>query len=175
VRRVGLTVVMIVIGLALVGGALTVLVPAALVPDTFRTLDQYVGTEGSVVGGVFGLGLIWAARHPAGNRIWIHLAMLYSILLLAWEAILSMNGKPASLAPIVFGVASLALLLALYPGFGRKPPVSAVAPPPTAATPAAAGGGTPPLPEPAPTSGEGGALPWPSATRDEGAAKPPAS
>jgi hypothetical protein len=170
-----MTLLLIVIGLALVGGTLTVLLPTQLVPDTFQPLDHYVGTEGSVVGGVFGLGLIWAARHPAGNRIWIHLAMLYSVLLLAREAILSMNGKPASLAPIVFGVATLALLLALYPGFGRKPPVSAVAPPPAAAAPAAVGGGTPPVPQPSPASEEGGALPWPSATRDEGAAKPPAS
>jgi hypothetical protein len=169
-----MTLLLIVIGLALVGGALTVLLPTQLVPDTFQPLDHYVGTEGSVVGGVFGLGLIWAARHPAGNRIWIHLAMLYSVLLLAREANLSMNGKPASLAPIVFGVATLALLLALYPGFGRKPPVSAVAPPPAAAAPAAVGG-TPPVPQPSPAREEGGALPWPSATRDEGAAKPPTS
>jgi len=124
---------MIVIGLALVGGALTVLLPDLLppgtVPDTFRPLDRYVGTEGSVIGVAFGLGVIWAAFRPAANRIWIHLAMLYGLLLLAREGILAMNAKPMSLGPIIFGLATLALLLALYPGFGKRQPVSAAAPP----------------------------------------------
>lgn len=167
-----MTLLLIVIGLALVGGALTVLLPTQVVPDTFQPLDHYVGTEGSVVGGVFGLGLIWAARHPAQNRIWIHLAMLYSILLLAREAILSMNGKPASLQPIVFGVASLALLLALYPGFGRKPPVSAVAPPagPSPAPVTA----PPPGPATPPAGTERPATPAPTAA-EEPPAQPPAA
>jgi hypothetical protein len=113
---------MVVIGLALVGGALTQLVPASLVPDTFKPLDHYVGTEGSVVGAVFGLGLIWAAFRPGANRIWVHLAMLYGILLIVREATHPSNGTSPSLAPIVFGLASIALLLALYPGFGRRKP-----------------------------------------------------
>jgi uncharacterized membrane protein (UPF0136 family) len=152
-----MTLLLIVIGLALVGGTITVLLPTQLVPDTFQPLDHYVGTEGSVVGGVFGLGLIWAARHPAQNRIWIHLAMLYSILLLAREAILAMNGKPASLQPIVFGVATLALLLALYPGFGRKPAVAVA--PPAGASPAGPSPAGPSAPVPAspPAATEGAA------------------
>jgi len=131
VRRAGLSLVMFVIGLALIGGALTVLVPSALVPDTFRPLDHYVGTEGSVVGAVFGLGLVWAAVNPAGNRLWLHLALLYSVLLVVRELINPSNGKSISLAPIIFGLSSLALLLALYPRFaGRKE----VAPEPTPVT-----------------------------------------
>ena len=130
VRRAGLSLVMFVIGLALIGGALTVLLPAALVPDTFRPLDHYVGTEGSVVGGVFGLGLVWAAVNPAGHRLWVNLALLYSVLLVLRELINPSDGKSISLAPIIFGLASLALLLALYPGFGRRKPAQA---PPQAA------------------------------------------
>lgn len=128
-RRAGLSLVMFVIGLALIGGALTVLVPSSLVPDTFRPLDHYVGTEGSVVGAVFGLGLVWAAVNPAGNRLWVHLAMLYAVLLIVRELINPSNGKSVSLAPIIFGAASLALLLALYPGFGRRRPAAAIPPP----------------------------------------------
>jgi hypothetical protein len=114
--------VLVVIGLALLGGALTVLAPSSLVPDTFRPLDHYVGTEGSVVGAVFGLGLIWAAFRPGASRVWVHLAMLYGILLIVREATHPSNGTSPSLAPIVFGLASIALLLALYPGFGRRKP-----------------------------------------------------
>jgi hypothetical protein len=138
-RRAGLSLVMFVIGLALIGGALTVLLPGALVPDTFRPLDHYVGTEGSVVGAVFGIGLVWAAVNPAGNRLWVHLALVYSVLLVVRELTNPSNGKSISLAPIVFGLASLALLLALYPGFGRRKPVpaSAPAPPPAVTTPPA--------------------------------------
>jgi hypothetical protein len=122
---------MFVIGLALIGGALTVLLPSPLVPDTFRPLDHYVGTEGSVVGAVFGLGLVWAAVNPAGNRLWLHLAFLYSVLLVVRELTNPSNGKSVSLAPIIFGLASLALLLALYPGFGQRKAVTA---PPTPVT-----------------------------------------
>src|SRR5690242_14910534 len=144
-RRAGLSLVMFVIGLALIGGAITVLLPSALVPDTFRPLDHYVGTEGSVVGAVFGLGLVWAAVNPAGNRLWVHLALLYSVLLVVRELTNPSNGKSISLAPIIFGVASLALLLALYPGFGRRKPVEApaAAPAPAEAPPVTT------LPEPA--------------------------
>ncbi len=122
VRRAALSLVLVVIGLALLGGALTVLMPSSLVPDTFRPLDHYVGTEGSVVGAVFGLGLIWAAFRPGANRVWVHLAMLYGILLIVREATHPSNGTSPSLAPIVFGLASIALLLALYPGFGGRKP-----------------------------------------------------
>lgn len=144
-RRAGLSLVMFVIGLALIGGAITVLLPSALVPDTFRPLDHYVGTEGSVVGAVFGLGLVWAAVNPAGNRLWLHLALLYSVLLVVRELTNPSNGKSISLAPIIFGLASLALLLALYPGFGRRKPAEA---PPPAAPPE-------PTPEPSVPEREG--------------------
>src|SRR5437868_4924298 len=110
VRRAGLSLVMFVIGLALIGGALTVLVPSSLVPDTFRPLDHYVGTEGSVVGAAFGLGLIWAAFRPGRNRIWVHLAMLYGILLMVREGTHPSNGTSPSLQPILFGLATVAVL-----------------------------------------------------------------
>jgi hypothetical protein len=158
---VGLALVLFVIGLAVVGGALTALVPSSFIPDTFRPLPLYVGmgSEGSVVGAVFGLGLIWAALKPGGKRLWVHLAILYAILVLAREAILANTGKSPSLGPILFGVASLALLLALYPGFGRKPtgvPPVAVAPPPTKAADAAPVVEPQPAPpEPSPPGGEG--------------------
>jgi len=158
VRRAGLSLVLLVIGLALLGGAVIVLVPSSLVPDTFRPLDHYVGTEGSVVGAVFGLGLIWAAFRPGANRLWVHLAMLYGILLMVREATHPSNGSSASLAPILFGLASLALLVALYPGFGRQPkaiPAAEVAPPPGKAPdwpPATAPQPAPPQPS---ATGEG--------------------
>jgi len=148
VRRAGLSLVMFVIGLALIGGALTVILPGALVPDTFRPLDHYVGTEGSVVGAVFGLGLCWAAVNPGANRLWVHLAMLYALLLIVRELTNPSNGKSVSLAPIIFGGASLLLLLALYPGFGAKKavaPPSVGPPPPAPAAPTAPA--TPTAPE----------------------------
>ncbi len=149
---------MFVIGLALIGGALTVLLPSAVVPDTFRPLVHYVGTEGSVVGAVFGLGLVWAAVNPAGNRLWVHLAMLYSVLLVVRELTNPSNGKSISLAPIVFGVASLALLLALYPGWGKAPAPAAPIPAPPVHPPAEAPAAPPesvhpPADAPKPTEG----------------------
>jgi len=160
VRRAGLSLVLVVIGLALLGGALTVLVPSALVPDTFLPLDHYVGTEGSVVGAVFGLGLIWAAFRPGANRLWVHLAILYGILLMVREATHPSRGTSPSLQPILFGLASVALLLALYPGFRRQPkavPPIDVAPPPTKAAdapPVVPAEATAPQPSPPPREGE---------------------
>jgi hypothetical protein len=64
-RRLLLTVGMLLMGMALVGGAAAALVPTSLLP-----LDQEVGTHTSAAGAVLGIGLMAAAVNPRGNVGW---------------------------------------------------------------------------------------------------------
>ena len=115
-------------GVALIAGPLIHFLPAAVVPSTLRPLDHYVGTEGSVVGAAFGLGLIWASRDPRGNLFWVHLALLYGVLVIAGEVAAKLTqGRDLQLAPLVYGAAVTGLVLALYPQRAR--PQAPAAPP----------------------------------------------
>jgi hypothetical protein len=135
---------LVLIGVALIGGFLTQVVPDRYVPDGLRSLGLYVGTNGSVAGAIFGIGLLWAATDPKRNVIWVILTMLYAVLLVVYQAYAAIVlHNPWELPPIIFGVLGGLLVAALYPSTTRPAPIARPAAPP-AASPAAAAATTAP-------------------------------
>jgi hypothetical protein len=110
-RRLLLTVAMLLMGMALVGGAAAALVPTSLLP-----LDQEVGTHTSAAGAVLGIGLMAAAFNPSANVGWVRAGILYGFVVLAFEAGAYMLWRePFHIGPVFFGLAFSLLLIALYP------------------------------------------------------------
>ncbi len=102
---------MLLMGMALVGGAAAALVPTSLLP-----LDQEVGTHTSAAGAVLGIGLMAAAFNPAGNVGWVRAGILYGFVVLGFEAGAYFVWRaPFHLGPVFFGLAFSLLLIALYP------------------------------------------------------------
>lgn len=111
VRRILLTVGMLLMGMALVGGAAAALVPTSLLP-----LDQEVGTHTSAAGAVLGIGLMAAAVNPAGNIGWVRAGILYGFVVIAFEAgSYYLWHAPFHFGPVFFGLAFSLLLIATYP------------------------------------------------------------
>lgn len=110
-KRVLLTVGMLLMGMGLVGGAATALVGESLLP-----LDQEVGTHTSAAGAVLGIGLMAAAVNPAANIGWVRAGILYGFVVLAFEAgsYFIWHAK-FNLGPVIFGLAFSLLLIATYP------------------------------------------------------------
>src|SRR5258708_31824054 len=110
-KRLFLTVVMLLMGMALVGGAAASLVGGALIP-----LDQQVGTHTSAAGAVLGIGLMAAAINPAGNIGWVRAGILYGIVVFGFEIVSHFPLRaPLHIRPVVFRLACALLLGALYP------------------------------------------------------------
>jgi hypothetical protein len=123
-RRVLLTVAMLLMGMALVGGA-----AAALVPTTLLPLDQEVGTHTSAAGAVLGIGLMAAAINPAGNIGWVRAGILYGFVVLGFEAgAYFLLHASFQIAPVFFGLAFSLALIGLYPHRRQ------LVPPPTGAS-----------------------------------------
>ncbi len=118
-RRILLVPVLVVLGLALVNGAVVHELPGAWVPGVLVTVQHYVGAEGAMVGGVFGLGLLLAALSPLRYRAWVVLAIVYGALNVAVQVDRYYRGQGDVVPPIVFWVAGTALLLVLFPTRGR--------------------------------------------------------
>lgn len=110
-RRMILTVGMLLMGMGLVGGAAAALVPTSLLP-----LDQEVGTHTSAAGAVLGIGLMAAAVNPAANVGWVRAGILYGFVVLAFEGGAYLLWRaPFHLGPVIFGLAFSLLLIATYP------------------------------------------------------------
>src|ERR1700694_1308006 len=110
-RRILLTVGMLLMGMGLVGGAAVSLVGTSLIP-----LDQEVGTHASAAGAVLGIGLMAAAVNPAGNIGWVRAGILYGFVVLAFEGGSYYLGHAAfHVGPVFFGLAFSLLLIATYP------------------------------------------------------------
>src|SRR5437899_12586468 len=110
-KRLFLTVVMLLMGMALVGGAAASLVGGALIP-----LDQQVGTHTSAAGAVLGIGIMAAAINPAANIGWVRAGILYGIVVFGFEiGSHFLLGSPFNIGPVIFGLACALLLVALYP------------------------------------------------------------
>jgi len=110
-RRLLLTVGMLLMGMALVGGAAVSLVGTTLLP-----LDQEVGTHASAAGAVLGIGLMAAAFNPSGNIGWVRAGILYGFVVLAFEAgSYYVWHAPFHIGPVFFGLAFSLLLIATYP------------------------------------------------------------
>src|SRR5713226_1929652 len=130
-KRLFLTVVMLLMGMALVGGAAVSLVGTALVP-----LDQQVGTHASAAGAVLGIGLMAAAVNPAGNVGWVRAGILYGFVVLAFEAgSYYLWHAPFHVGPVFFGLAFSLLLIATYPQRKDLVPSTSKAAPPAIKTP----------------------------------------
>jgi hypothetical protein len=130
-RRLLLTIAMLLMGMALVGGAAAALVPTSLLP-----LDQEVGTHTSAAGAVLGIGLMAAAFNPAANVAWVRAGILYGIVVLAFESgAYFVWREPFHLGPVFFGLAFSLLLIALYPQRKDLVPHEAVAAKPEPAEP----------------------------------------
>ncbi len=100
-KRILLTVGMLLMGMGLVGGAAAALVPTSLMP-----LDQEVGTHTSAAGAVLGIGLMAAAVNPAGNVGWVRAGILYGFVVLAFEAGSYFLWRASfHLGPVIFGLA----------------------------------------------------------------------
>ena len=126
-RRIGLTVVMLLMGMALVGGAAVSIVGTALLP-----LDKEVGTHASAAGAVLGIGLMAAAINPAANIAFVRLGILYGLVVIGFEiASHFLLDSPFYFGPVFFGVACSVLLIVLYPQRKKLiPPTAEAAPPP---------------------------------------------
>lgn len=134
-RRVILTVGMLLMGVGLVGGAAgTVLV------TSFRSIDEQVGTHGTAAAAVLGIGLIVAAFNPAASVGWVRAGILYGAVVLVFEVISALHGNGFHLGPVIFGLAFSLLLIATYPERKKLLPSAPAKkePPPEAPTPPAA-------------------------------------
>lgn len=135
-RRLLLTIAMLLMGMALVGGAAVSLVGTSLLP-----LDQEVGTHASAAGAVLGIGMMAAAINPSANIGWVRAGILYGFVVLAFEAgSYYLWRAPFHIGPVFFGLAFSLLLIALYPqrkslvtSSTDRPPKSSRAEPPTPA------------------------------------------
>lgn len=125
-RRLMLTVVMVLMGAAMVAGSARALFGDALLP-----LDLEIGTNSSAAAAVLGIGLMAAAIHPAANIAWVRAGILYGFITIFYEVGAHfIIGSKLYFGPIIFGLACSFLLIALYPQRSKLlPPVSD---PPTA-------------------------------------------
>ena len=149
-RRLLLTMVMVLMGAALVAGSARALFGERLFP-----LDQEIGTHASSAAAVLGIGLMAAAIHPADNIAWVRAGILYGFITIAYEVGAHyLIGAEFFFGPVIFGIASSLLLIALYPQRSKLvPPMSdpptAYRHPVTHATAAPATAATPKADEPA--------------------------
>jgi hypothetical protein len=125
-RRLLLTLVMVLMGAALVGGSARALFGEALLP-----LDQQLGTHSSAAAAVLGIGLMAAAIHPAANVAWVRAGILYGLVTIGYEVgAYYLIGAQFFIGPVIFGVSCSLLLIALYPH--REKLVPPMSDPPTA-------------------------------------------
>lgn len=110
-KRIILTVGMLLMGVGLVGGAAETLVGSSLSP-----LDEQIGTHGSAAAAVLGIGLIVASLNPSGHIGWVRAGILYGLVVLVFEAgSWLLFRKTFHLGPVIFGLAFSLLLIASYP------------------------------------------------------------
>jgi hypothetical protein len=110
-RRLLLTGVMALMGMAMVAGSAKALFGEALLP-----LDQELGTHSSAAAAVLGIGLMAAAVKPAANVGWVRAGILYGLVTIGYEiGAHYLIGADFFIGPIIFGVACSLLLIALYP------------------------------------------------------------
>src|SRR5216684_91753 len=130
-RRLLLTVGMLLMGMALVGGAAVSLVGTSLLP-----LDQEVGTHASAAGAVLGIGLMAAAVNPSANIGWVRAGILYGFVVVAFEAgSYYLWHAPFHVGPVFFGLAFSLLLIATYPQRKQLVPSTSKAASPVIKTP----------------------------------------
>src|SRR5258708_26809267 len=125
-RRLMLTVVMVLMGAAMAAGSARALFGNALLP-----LDLEIGTNSSAAAAVLGIGMMAAAIHPANNIAWVRAGILYGFVTVFYElGAHYIIGSRFYFGPVIFGLACRLLLIALYPPRAELgPPVSPPPPP----------------------------------------------
>lgn len=123
-NHLGLTAVMVLLGVLLVAGSLLASVGTALFP-----FDQYVGTRASIAGVAFGIGIMLAAYRPEANVTWVRLAIIYCALELVGEVVewMWLGGAAFNVIAFIVSIIFGALLIALYPRRGELVPHSTAA------------------------------------------------
>lgn len=113
--NLGLTAVMLLLGLLLIVGSLLASVGTTLFP-----FDQYIGTRAAVAGVTFGAGIMLAAMRPQENVTWVRLAILYCALEVITEIFdyFWLGAGAFNLVPFVISIIFAVLLIVLYPRRG---------------------------------------------------------
>jgi hypothetical protein len=106
-----LTVVMLMLGILMVVGSTMSIFSTAVFP-----FDGLAGTDASVAGVAFGVGIAVASFNPERHVTWVRAAIIYSGLVIVYRVIFGLFwgtwGQPAPLLlAIIFGLA----LIFLYP------------------------------------------------------------
>lgn len=116
-----LTLVMVLMGAAMVAGSARALFGNALLP-----LDLEIGSNSSAAAAVLGIGLMAAAVHPANNIAWVRAGILYGLITVFYElGAHYIIGSRFYFGPVIFGLACSLLLIALYPQRAKlMPPMS---------------------------------------------------
>lgn len=130
-RPVILRIGLLLMGIGLLGGSV-----GTELLDSFKAIDEQVGTNGSAAAAVLGIGLIIAAINPSGSVAWVRAGILYGIVVLVFEIVSAVHGKGFHLGPVIFGLAFTLLLIAAYPE--RKKLLPSTSPPSAAETEPAA-------------------------------------
>src|SRR5438105_1820266 len=115
-----LGVVMLLLGILMVVGSTMSIFATSIFP-----FDGLAGTDVSVAGVAFGVGIAVASFNPEAHISWVRAAILYMFLLIVYRIVFGIFwgtwGTPAPLAiAIIFGVA----LIILYPRRGELMPHS---------------------------------------------------
>jgi len=115
-KRIILPVGMLLMGIALVGGAAQTLI------GSLASLDEQIGTHGSAAAAVLGVGLIVAAVNPSAHLGWVRAGILYGLVVLVFEVgSWLVFRKTFHLGPVIFGLAFSLLLIATYPEREKLP------------------------------------------------------
>ena len=123
--HLGLTAVMVLLGLLLVTGSLL-----ASAGTTIFPFDQLVGTRAAIAGVTFGAGVMLAGMRPASNISWVRLAILYCALEVVTEVFdyFWLGAGAFNLVPFVVSIIFGVLLVVLYPQRGELVPHNTPAP-----------------------------------------------
>jgi peptidoglycan/LPS O-acetylase OafA/YrhL len=113
--NLGLTAVMLFLGLLLIVGSLLASIGTTLFP-----FDQYIGTRATVAGVTFGAGIMLAAMRPQENVTWVRLAIVYCGLEVIYEIFSYFWLGPGAfnLIPFIVSIIFGVLLIVLYPHRG---------------------------------------------------------
>jgi hypothetical protein len=131
---------MLLMGIGLLGGS-----TGRVLIESFKSIDDQVGTNGSAAAAVLGIGLIVAAFNPSGSIAWVRAGILYGVVVLIFEVISGLGGRGFHLGPVIFGLAFSLLLIAAYPERKKLLPETGLGGKPAAASPSMPGVETEPI------------------------------
>lgn len=106
-----LTVVMLLLGILMVVGSTMSIFSTSVFP-----FDGLAGTDASVAGVAFGVGIAVASFNPEKHVTWVRAAILYAGLVIVYRVIFGLFwGTWGQLAPLVLAIVFGLALIFLYP------------------------------------------------------------